>query len=216
MSRGNGVDLIGDSAEGAFRPRLGRIARDNPRSFLSKINKAVARSRAASGRTKYSGTSGRFNARGRGSKIAPGLKRSYGWKSESGMRFRARRVIVKARVVKLKGAGSRAAYAHLRYLQREGASLERSTAEAKAERDARPDEFDLGRDQRSENTRDVGSENQPDLSRENDTRDDLSNERDASRETDHSIPLAANADGAARNGVEDRAQESRKSRSDRP
>ena len=61
------------------------------------------------------------------------------------MRFRARRVIVKARVVKLKGAGSRAAYAHLRYLQREGASLERSTAEAKAERDARPDEFDLER-----------------------------------------------------------------------
>jgi hypothetical protein len=52
MSRGNGVDLIGDSAEGAFRPRLGRIARDNPRSFISKINKAVARSRAATGRTK--------------------------------------------------------------------------------------------------------------------------------------------------------------------
>jgi hypothetical protein len=92
MSRGNGVDLIGDGSGGGFMPRLGRIARDNPRSFLSKINKAVARSRAASGRTKYSGTSGRFNARGRGSKIAPGLKRSYGWSSESGMRFRPPRI----------------------------------------------------------------------------------------------------------------------------
>ena len=119
MSRGNGVDLTGNRPGAEFKPRLGRIRTDNPNSFISKINKAVARSRAATGRTKYSGTSGRFNARGRGSKIAPGLKRSYGWTSELGMRFRARRVIVKARVVKLKGAGSKAAYAHLRYLLRE-------------------------------------------------------------------------------------------------
>ncbi len=40
------------------------------------------------------------------------------------MRFRARRVIVKARVVKLRGGKSQAAYAHLRYLQRDGATLE--------------------------------------------------------------------------------------------
>jgi len=215
MSRGNGVDLIGDGSGGGFKPRLGRIARDNPQSFLSKINKAVARSRAATGRTKYSGTSGRFNARGRGSKIAPGLKRSYGWKSESGMRFRARRVIVKARVVKLKGAGSRAAYAHLRYLQREGASLERSTAEAKAERDARPDEFDLQHERTPENGRDLsldaGAENAPDLSRE----------RDADREHETAPPgaapalsLAASSDRAARDAAEDQALDRQHDRSD--
>ena len=144
MSRGNGVDLTGNSSGADFKPRLGRIRTDNPHSFINKVNKAVARSRAASGRTKYSGTSGRFNARGRGSKIAPGLKRSYGWNSEMGMRFRARRVIVKARVVKLKGGASKAAHAHLRYLMREGASLDRSADDIAAEK-ARADEFDLGR-----------------------------------------------------------------------
>ena len=38
--------------------------------------------------------------------------------------MRARRVIVKARVVKLRGPRSRAGYAHLRYLQRDGVSRE--------------------------------------------------------------------------------------------
>ncbi|MFQ5534012.1 MAG: DUF3363 domain-containing protein [Sphingomonadales bacterium] len=106
MSRGDGVDLTGIGSGADFKPRLGRIRGDHPNSFIAKVNKAVARARAASGRTKYSGTSGRFNARGRGSKVAPGLKRSYGWSSEFGMRWRARRVIVKARVVKLKGGGA--------------------------------------------------------------------------------------------------------------
>jgi len=161
MSRGNGVDLTGNSAGGDFKPRLGRIRGDHPNSFINKINKAVARSRAATGRTKYSGTSGRFNARGRGSKIAPGLKHSGGWQSEGGMRFRARRVIVKARVVKLKGGASKAAQAHLRYLMREGASLDRSADDIAVER-ARPDEFDLWRDRTPENT----LENAPDLSRD--------------------------------------------------
>ena len=36
------------------------------------------------------------------------------------MRYRARRVVVKARVVKLRGAGSKAALAHLRYLDTSG------------------------------------------------------------------------------------------------
>src|SRR3546814_20550137 len=40
------------------------------------------------------------------------------------MRYRARRVVVKARVVKLRGSGSKAAYAHLRYLQRESVTLD--------------------------------------------------------------------------------------------
>ncbi len=205
MSRGNGVDLTGNSSGGSFRPRLGRIRTDNPQLFINRVNKAVARARAASGRTKWSGTSGRFNARGRGSKVAPGLKRSYGWSSEFGMRWRARRVIVKARVVKFKGGGSKAAYAHLRYLLREGASLDRSAEDIAAER-ARPDEFDLWRDK--------SAENEPDLSRENDARADLSNGRDIGDENSPAIPLAAQRDGAARNGVENREREPQQSRSD--
>ncbi|MER8595298.1 DUF3363 domain-containing protein [Mesorhizobium sp. M1182] len=78
--------------------------------------------------------SGRFNARGRGGKMAADLpKDGGGWKQDSnGVRFRSRRVVVKARVVKLPGRGkasgrgqkfvttSKAVDAHLRYLQRDG------------------------------------------------------------------------------------------------
>jgi type IV secretory pathway VirD2 relaxase len=70
--------------------------------------------------------SGRFNARGRGAKIVKTFTRDSGWKfdANSGTRMRARRVVVKARVVKLRGPQSRAAYTHLRYLQRDGVSRE--------------------------------------------------------------------------------------------
>ena len=60
------VDLTGIGSGADFKPRLGRVRFDNPHSFINKVNRAVARSRAATGRTKWSGTSGRFNARGRG------------------------------------------------------------------------------------------------------------------------------------------------------
>lgn len=162
MSRGDDIDLIGDGRESAVRPRPGRegelnvrLARvriDNPRLFISRVNAALARSRAATGCTKFSGMSGRFNARGRGAKVAPGLKGHGAWTVEPGsgsgprlgVRFRARRAIVKARVVKLAGVGAKAAQAHLRYLMREGASLERSAEDIAAER-ARADAFDLQR-----------------------------------------------------------------------
>lgn len=92
MSRGDGFDLGGglgagrssDGRRAEFKPRLGRIRRDHPGSFIGKASKAVARAKAASWRTKYPGTSGRFNTHGRGSKIAPGLIRSYGWHSDPG------------------------------------------------------------------------------------------------------------------------------------
>jgi type IV secretory pathway VirD2 relaxase len=118
-----------------FEPRLGRSrARGDgrvrrPQTFLQEVNRAVARAggdprrigrtRSATSRT------GRFNARGRGAKLATGFPREHGWSlTEGGMRFRARRVVVKARVVKMRGAGSKAAYAHLRYLQRDGVTLD--------------------------------------------------------------------------------------------
>ncbi|WP_376703423.1 DUF3363 domain-containing protein [Mesorhizobium sp. ISC25] len=55
--------------------------------------------------------SGRFNARGRGGKLAAGLpKDGGGWKQDgNGIRFRSRRVVVKARVVKLPKQEPRAA-----------------------------------------------------------------------------------------------------------
>ena len=52
--------------------------------------------------------------------MAAALPRENQWTMERGVRFRSRRVVVKARVVKLKGGASRAADAHLRYLQRDG------------------------------------------------------------------------------------------------
>jgi len=81
--------------------------------------------------------SGRFNGRGRGSKLVPSFlqaERNGGWQQDSSGRFRSRRVAVKARIVKLNapgrkrafggpakaGAASKAVDAHLRYLQRDG------------------------------------------------------------------------------------------------
>ncbi|WP_018388947.1 DUF3363 domain-containing protein [Ancylobacter sp. FA202] len=79
-------------------------------------------------------SSGRFNARGRGAKVMASLPRdSGGWQSGPSGRFRSRRVVVKARVVRLAGKGKSArgpkmrgavsvgaVGAHLRYLERDG------------------------------------------------------------------------------------------------
>jgi type IV secretory pathway VirD2 relaxase len=67
------------------------------------------------------------------------------------MRFRARRVIVKARVIKLKGVESQAIAAHLRYLQREGVTLDgrRGHAYSASEDEADPKAFtERGREDR--------------------------------------------------------------------
>ena len=64
---------------------------------------------------------GRFNARGRGRQAAASLTRENAWSPvDRGTRFRARRVVVKARVVKLNASKSHAVDSHLRYLQRDG------------------------------------------------------------------------------------------------
>lgn len=100
-------------------------------SFLTKVNRAVAKQHASKGTNRYSSRkpkTGRFNARGRGRRAyAAGIGPKTGWQVHGGIKYRARRVIVKARVSKLRGGGSRAAYAHLKYLQRDGADIERTT-----------------------------------------------------------------------------------------
>src|ERR1700736_879927 len=132
-----------------FRVRPGRSrnggARINPRTqpFFKQVEIAVRKaggdprrigtgSRSAGARE--GGRRGRFNARGRGAKVVasfPRNGRDGGWQKDSAGRFRARRVVVKARVVrlnpqrrgsqgpKIRGTMSRAVDAHLRYLERD-------------------------------------------------------------------------------------------------
>lgn len=139
-----------------FRPHLGKPrggSRNAPRTHAAMVLRAVAEQggdvrrlfRSARGRK----PSGRFNARGRGREAAAALDGHGGWEfyadtsDGAGMRFRARRVIVKARVVKLKGVESQAIAAHLRYLQREGVTLDgqRGHAYSATEDQAEPHVF---------------------------------------------------------------------------
>jgi type IV secretory pathway VirD2 relaxase len=129
-----------------FRVRPGRSrnggARINPRTqpFLKQVQIAVRKAggdprRIGSASGREGGRTGRFNARGRGAKVVASLPRQGadgGWQRDSVGRFRARRVVVKARVVRLNPQGrgarapkmratmSRAADVHLRYLERDG------------------------------------------------------------------------------------------------
>jgi type IV secretory pathway VirD2 relaxase len=133
-----------------FRVRPGRSrsdgARINPRSqpFFKQVQIAVRKaggdpkrigSGAGSASGREGGGTGRFNARGRGANVVASFPReggSGGWQRDSAGRFRARRVVVKARVVrlnpqgqgarapKMRGTMSRAVDAHLRYLERDG------------------------------------------------------------------------------------------------
>ena len=122
------------------RPRSGACSGARPQSFVSQVESAVRKSGGNPSRIGGSAGkgSGRFNARGRGGKAAAALPRDGGgWRRDSAGRYRARRVIVKARVVKLnpqrrvgrpdpkfRGVTNRAADAHLRYLERDGVTRE--------------------------------------------------------------------------------------------
>ena len=116
-----------------FRPRPGRV-RDrggrgsDSRSFVAQVMRAATKAnggqlklaemrgerRRGSGRERP--RKGRCSGIGRGQAVADRLKRAA---SERGPDVRLRRVVVKARIVRLK-AGSRAADGHVRYLQRDG------------------------------------------------------------------------------------------------
>lgn len=99
--------------EGDFRIRPGKV-RDRgggrigavsgrPTSFVGEVQRAIRR--AGGNPSRIPGTrkgGGRFNARGRGAATALSLKDRSAWSRDgSGARTRARRVAVKARVVKL-------------------------------------------------------------------------------------------------------------------
>ena len=123
-----------------FRVRPGRIRQRGTRQsglaalpFRRQVEIAVREAGGWSGRK----GSGRYNARGRGVRAVSALSGvDRGWKVDAGGRFRSRRVVVKARVVKLGvvrgrggrktvGASAKAVDAHLRYLQRDGVTPDR-------------------------------------------------------------------------------------------
>jgi type IV secretory pathway VirD2 relaxase len=111
--------------------RIG-ASRGRPTSFVGEVHRAIRRAGGNPNRDPGAGKGGgRFNARGRGAATALSLKDRSAWSRDgSGARTRARRVAVKARVVKLnpqRGAvrgrqfvNARAVDAHLRYLERDG------------------------------------------------------------------------------------------------
>lgn len=139
---------MADHDDSNFRIKPGRSrakgtrVRSRDLSFISQVKIAVRKAGGNPNRADFgagsgssrNGSSGRFNARGRGAKVMASIPRDGGgWQRDSAGRFRSRRVVVKARVVKLagKGSGARAPKmrggasagavdAHLRYLERDG------------------------------------------------------------------------------------------------
>jgi type IV secretory pathway VirD2 relaxase len=116
-----------------FRPRPGRVSNrggrgNDSRSFVAQVMRAASKAnggplklaemrgdgRRGSGQKRP--RKGRCSRIGRGQGVADRLKRMA---SERRPDARMRRVVVKARIVRLK-VGSRAADAHIRYLQRDG------------------------------------------------------------------------------------------------
>lgn len=150
---------------GRVRDRSGirsvRAVRSRPKTFLAEVHQAIRR---AGGDPNRLGSarkgSGRFNARGRGAAMAVALKGPNAWSRDaSGARTRARRVTVKARIVKLNPqrgavrgrqfASAKAVDAHLRYLERDGVNRDGEKGQVySAERDAEDGRafLDRGRD----------------------------------------------------------------------
>src|SRR5579883_61760 len=152
---------------GRVRDRAGgrtlRAVRPRPKTFLAEVHQAIRRAGGDPNRLGSAGKgSGRFNARGRGAAAAAGLKGRSAWSRDAnGVRTRARRVTVKARIVKLnpqRGAARgrsfvsfKAVDAHLRYLERDGVNRDGEKGQVySAERDAEDGRafLDRGRDDR--------------------------------------------------------------------
>jgi type IV secretory pathway VirD2 relaxase len=103
-------------ADDELKVRLGRIAnrRDRkPFGYLKRVHKIAAK--AGAGRLRHSAA---FN----GSRIGRG--HAQGTVSASRRPAGARRVVVKARIVRIKSGENGAARAHLRYVQRDGVTRE--------------------------------------------------------------------------------------------
>src|ERR1700674_2065835 len=139
---------VRDRGGGQITEHRGGVARGRPTSFVGEVHRAIRRAGGNPNRDPHNGKGGgRFNARGRGAAAALSLKDRSAWSRDgSGARTRARRVAVKARVVKLnpqRGAArgrqfvsAKAVDAHLRYLERDGVTKDGEKGQVySAERD---------------------------------------------------------------------------------
>lgn len=100
-----------------FEPRLGRMRAKGSKQGRKFLSKVLAAANLARGGAAGHGRRSRFDGSriGRGS----GVGRVLGSRDRYAA-FRARRVIIKSRIVKLAGNGSAAARAHMRYVERDG------------------------------------------------------------------------------------------------
>ena len=119
------------SDDDQFRVRPGRVrdrgggrsvraVRSRPTTSFAEVHQAVRRAGGDPNRLGSAGKgSGRFNARGRGAAAAAGLKGRNAWSRDAnGVRTRARRVTVKARIVRLNPQRGAAAVAASRARRR--------------------------------------------------------------------------------------------------
>lgn len=101
-----------------FKPKLGRLrdlGKTSGKRYVTRVLNAIGKKNARfHGSKTYGGFTGRNI--GRGNHSAASRNR------DPQAKFRMRRVVIKARFVKLAGAGFRKAGAHLRYVQRDGVS----------------------------------------------------------------------------------------------
>src|SRR5271169_5787541 len=154
---------VRDRGGGQIAGRGIGAARGRPTSFVGEVQRAIRRAGGNPNRDFGTGKGGgRFNARGRGAATALNLKDRSAWSRDgSGVRTRARRVAMKARVVKLnpqRGAArgrqfvsAKAVDAHLRYLERDGVTKDGAKGQVySAERDAEDGRafLERGRDDR--------------------------------------------------------------------
>lgn len=122
-----------------FEPELGRLrskgGQPRARKFLSRVLAAANLARGgAAGRSRRTGFTGSRIGRGAGVGRVLSARDRYA-------AFRQRRVIVKARLVSLKGRGFDSAKAHLRYVERDGTTREGGRGELYA---AESDKVDRG------------------------------------------------------------------------
>ena len=105
----------------SFEPRLGKMRHQGAKRARKYLGRVLAATNLARG--------GAFTSSGKraftGSRIGRGAGVGRVLASRGGLAaFRQRRVIVKARIVKLAGKGAQGAAAHMRYLQRDGTTRE--------------------------------------------------------------------------------------------
>src|SRR6266852_5202682 len=169
---------VRDRGDGQITERRIGAARGRPTSFVGEVHRAIRRAGGNPNGDPGTGKrGGRFNARGRGAATAASLKERSAWSRDgSGARTRARRVAVKARVVRLnpqRGAArgrqfvsAKAVDAHLRYLERDGVTKDGENGQVySAERDVEDGRafLDRGHDDRHQFRFIISAENGAEL-----------------------------------------------------